>query len=175
MSRRRNYISTNAQHFWNPTKDKDGNKRTEATEQDFIEGIYRGSRVTTTKNGESTLHQISAEQVGTPDGVEGYDEGEEPLYEFWGTQLINDDLASIPKGTPIFIQWQGLAQPKKEGGRPYHSWNIEYDPTALEGDPNEAPQEGSEPAKGEPAQEVSQEAQSEEKGSSEEDDDYLPF
>jgi len=115
---------------WNPrstgTK-KEGNRQDlAATELSFIVGWYLGSREVTIDNKQYTVHKILANKVGDQSHLgEPLAEGEAKQYEFFGTGVLNNQLAEhVTEGQYVRIKWLGMTQPKKQGGSAYHGWDV---------------------------------------------------
>lgn len=83
---------------WNPTQDADGNKRTKATKDDILDGYYVGMKTDVGENN-SNVYTITKE-----DGSD---------VDVWGTTVLNNELAKIPFGTFIRIQWHGRKYKKQ--------------------------------------------------------------
>jgi len=102
-------------------------EKLEATPESWIIGWYIGTRDGEINGDPVKIHTVRVVEVGNPahlsepidDAVKGKD------YEFIGDFVINDRLATkIQPGQACKIQWMGLTQPKKQGGRPYHNWKL---------------------------------------------------
>ena len=113
---------------WNPrsTGSKKENNKVQLppTDKSWIEGHYLNTRTQVINGDPYTIHKIAAIAVG--------DEAHlgEPLshlkeYEFFGSHVVNSLIAEkVPNGACIKIQWEGLKQPKTEGGREYQGWKV---------------------------------------------------
>lgn len=105
-------------NVWNPTKDEEGDPRTEATDSDFITGYY----------------------VDRKDGVGEHDstiivlekkDGEK--VSVWATKMLKDEIEKVRLGQFIKIQWLGKKLTKAGSLKPekkrtstdsYHAWDV---------------------------------------------------
>jgi len=105
--------------FWDPRKDAEGNVKSAATSADAVECYYLGCEHDQGKDNNSTLHKILHLGIPPHGGAEMWMEK-----NVWGSHVLDDQLAKISPGSFIRIQWLGLTQPKSEGGRSYHNWEV---------------------------------------------------
>ena len=115
---------------WNPRStgsNKEGNRQDlQPTEKSWIVGWYLGSRQVEINNKNYTVHKILANRVGNPDHLaEPLPEGGQKEYEFFGTGVLNSQLAEhVQPGQYVQITWLGMTAPKKAGGSNYHNWKV---------------------------------------------------
>lgn len=109
-------------NLWTPTKQEgpDGTfvQKTaplnDASEQ--LEGHYLGCDSNMGPEGKSKLHHL---KVGEVD------------YCFWGTKVLDDQLAVVPKGTLTRVVWKGKVKSKANPSmQPYHNWEVLTDEQA---------------------------------------------
>ena len=80
------------------------------TEGQELIGYLKGTQLNQGKDNNSDVHTIESES------------GE--MISFWGTQIINEQIEKVSIGAYIKIVYLGLQQPKKEGGRAYHNFEV---------------------------------------------------
>lgn len=83
---------------WNPTKDENGDPRTEAKKEDFIDGYY------VKKKENVGEHNSNVYTIKTDDGED---------FDVWGTKTLNDGMDEVRLGSYIRIQWHGKLLTKK--------------------------------------------------------------
>lgn len=107
--------------IWNPTKDEEGDPRTTATPEDFMDGHYIGKKENQGEH-KSTIYTIQ-KQNGEKVNV-------------WGTKVLNDQMDGIRRGVYCRIQWLGkkltkAGEQKKEKQRTsqdsFHDWEVFVD------------------------------------------------
>jgi len=105
-------------NVWNPTKDEEGDPRTEATPEDFITGFYIDK-----KEGVGE-HNSIAYTIETKSGER---------LSIWGTKMLNDEMDKVRYGQFIKIQWKGKLLTKAGALKPekkrtttdsYHAWEV---------------------------------------------------
>jgi len=103
---------------WNPTKTEDGDPRTEADENDILDGYYKDIKHDVGPNN-ATLYAIQQK-----DGS---------VLNVWGTKALNDEMDKIRIGQFIRIKWLGkqltkagaLKAPNKRGSiDSFHNWEV---------------------------------------------------
>lgn len=153
--------------IWNPTKDAEGNAKSQPTENDYVQGIYRGYQQRELKFGVRNVHKIQADIVNG--------EQKPQMIEVIGNKVLDDQLCDIMEGVPVYVKWDGKVK-TQSGDSEYHSWTVKKDvdeedrlrKEAAQGDAFKSPQGGGEEqGQGAPSQEGSKNGQSE--------DDDLPF
>lgn len=107
--------------IWNPTKDAEGDPRTEATKDDYLDGHFVDQ-----KNDQGE-HNSTIYTILKPDGEK---------VNVWGTKVLNDQMTNIRKGAYIRIQWLGK-KPTKAGALKkekqrlstdsFHDWEVFVD------------------------------------------------
>ena len=116
--------------MWNPRQTgsaKNGNfKALEASDKSWVTGHYLGCKTGIGENN-ATVHSIQMSNVGDKAHVDGDIESEGPMkIDFWGSGVLDSKIAdNIAPGMLIRIVWKGLVQPKKQGGKPYHGWDVQ--------------------------------------------------
>ena len=93
------------------------------TDKSFVVGYYIGMREIQTKgNGTSIMHSLTFDSCGDMSHLkEPVEQGS--TVDFWGTQALNDSLATIEKGSFIRVKWLGKKE-SKSSGRPYSIWDV---------------------------------------------------
>jgi hypothetical protein len=114
------FVKVKNDDFWNPTQmvgpdGKPTERTTPPTDQDFLDGWLLGYEDNQGKDKNSTLYSIML-----PDNS-----GQKSV---WGSALLNESLKKVPIGSFVRIQWMGKVKAKQAGGRPYHIWEVSYDP-----------------------------------------------
>lgn len=117
---------------WEPKQTgtaKDSNlKQLEPNKKSHIVGYYLGTDHDQGKDKTSQVHKIKLVQVGDPDHLSGEAE-EGDTISIWGTSVLNSRIVeNITIGQCILILWKGKQEPKKKGGRPYHTWEVMVNP-----------------------------------------------
>lgn len=84
-------------------------------EEKILEGLYVGSKVVTTVNGESKIYTVE-KKGGDEVGV-------------WGTTMLDNFFRNITEGTEIRIEYLGKEDGK--AGRQYHNFKMEYDKDTM--------------------------------------------
>jgi hypothetical protein len=168
----RNYQKA-AGKMWNPAKDAEGNPKSEPSENDFLEGIYRGYTTKELKFGEGRVHHILAEQV------DGQKVSDDSIYDVIGNSIIDDELEGVLPGVPVYIEWLGKRQPKNNpNGNPYNVFEVYFDQDEQDRLMKERAQgnafQGSESSGGSDKGQAT-EAPQQEQGSNEGESDDLPF
>jgi hypothetical protein len=87
---------------WRPVKRR-GDDLVAWDEAKTIEGSYRGGEERTTQFGVNIIHFI--------EGIEGH------LLSFFGTTQLNEDLATVPDGTTVRIEFTGRTRKTQKGFR----------------------------------------------------------
>lgn len=115
---------------WNPrstgSKKNGDRKDLTPTEKSFIIGWYLGSREAVIENKKYIIHKILLNGVGDQAHLsEPLPEGEQKIYEFFGTTVVTKQLAeNVQPGQYVRIKWLGKVQAKTEGVDPYHNWDV---------------------------------------------------
>lgn len=105
-------------NVWNPTKDSEGDARTEADDDDFITGYYVDKKENVGQNN-ATMYTIQK------------DDGEK--VDVWGTTALNGEMDKIRMGSYVKIQWLGkkltkageaLPEKKRTSLHSFHAWEV---------------------------------------------------
>ena len=115
--------------IWNPCttgkKKDDTLKQLEANDKSFLIGYYKGAKVISGTQGDSTMHKFQLETAGSKKHFSAeVKKGEE--VSVWGTGVLNEQLASINPGAFVKVEWKGKVTSKKSGND-YHTWDVGVD------------------------------------------------
>lgn len=108
-------------NIWNPTKNEEGDPRTEATDKDFIDGYYVEKKVNVGVNN-ANLYLVKT------------DDGE--VYTIWGTTALNQEMDKRRIGDYVRIKWLGKKLTKKGAEKKptqrvstdsFHAWEVFVD------------------------------------------------
>lgn len=115
--------------IWNPCttgkKKDDTLKQLEANDKSFMIGYYKGSKLISGTQGDSTIHKFQLETAGSKSHFSAeVDKGEE--ISVWGTGVLNEQMASVNPGSFVKVEWKGKVTSKKSGN-PYHTWDVGVD------------------------------------------------
>jgi len=103
---------------WNPTKDEDGDPRTEATPEDYLDGYYVDKKENVGQYNATvyTLQKEDGEKV-----------------DVWGTTALNGEMDKVRMGSFIRIKWLGklptkagalIPEKKRKSTDSFHSWEV---------------------------------------------------
>ena len=106
------------ENTWNPTKDENGDPRTEATDEDCLIGYYVDAKHGIGEHGSSvyTIEKKDGEKVSV-----------------WGTKVINDEMEKVRLGSFIKIKWLGKqltkagkekSAAKRTSKDSFHMWDV---------------------------------------------------
>lgn len=104
---------------WNPTKDKEGDSRTEATPDDYLIGYYIDKKEGVGQN-DSTVFTVERKSDGKRLSV-------------WGTRILVDEMDKVRIGSLVKITWLGKKLTKAGALKPekkrtstdsYHAWEV---------------------------------------------------
>lgn len=104
--------------IWNPTKDAEGNAKSQPTENDYVQGVYRGHQERELKFGKRNVHKIQADIVSG--------EQKPQMIEVIGNKVLDDQLCDIMEGVPVYVKWDGKVK-TQSGDSEYHSWTVKKD------------------------------------------------
>jgi len=103
---------------WNPTVDKDGDPKTEASKDDFIIGFYKSVKHGIGQHN-STVHTLELKDGSRMD--------------IWGSKMLNEELEKVREGDLIKITWLGKQLTKAGAEKPekkrtstdsFHKWDV---------------------------------------------------
>lgn len=103
---------------WNPTKDAEGDAKTEAAEDDYLDGYYVSK-----KEGQGQ-HNANVYGIQKKDGE---------TVNVWGTTALNNEMDKRSIGQFIRIKWLGKIPTKSGALKPankrsstdmFHSWEV---------------------------------------------------
>jgi hypothetical protein len=106
---------------WNPTKDAEGNPRDTATPQDYLDGWY----VDIKENVGQYSQNVYTIETETGERM-----------EVWGVTALNSQMATVPAGAFVRLQWHGLKLKKASESKSakqlrstdyYHDWEVFVD------------------------------------------------
>ncbi len=94
----------------------------EPTPQSYLIGWYVETKEAVGGNN-SKIHKLKFHEAGNKEHVIG--DLTNGYISVWGTGVLDDLIAkNIQPGQFIKIDWNGVQQPKKAGGKPYHGWTV---------------------------------------------------
>lgn len=108
--------------IWNPTKDEEGDPRTEATDDDYIDGFYVDVKHGVGENN-ATMHTLQI-RGGEKDGEK---------VNVWGTKALNGELEKVRMGSLVRIKWLGkkptkagalIPEKKRTSKDTFHAWEV---------------------------------------------------
>jgi hypothetical protein len=103
---------------WNPTVDKDGDPKSEASKDDFIIGFYKAVKHGIGQHN-STVHTLELKDGSKMD--------------IWGSKMLNEELEKVREGDLIKITWLGKHLTKAGAEKPekkrtstdsFHKWDV---------------------------------------------------
>lgn len=82
-------------------------------------GHFVGTQTGQGQNGNSCVHALKR------------DDGS--VVKFWGSKIIDEEIAKLRVGDYTKVVYLGLQQPKNSGGRPYHNFDVLVDYDKFDG------------------------------------------